>query len=159
MIQKIVLGQRKEIEDNKPEECNEVIMCNNQGYIYEGLSSNVIAVHNDGTLVTANEGILHGTIRNEILDICKEKNHPVKLEPPNLLDLNQWKEIWVTSTSRLILPVSHMLVPETDWNNLESKTNIHLKNRIEFGEHPVAEEINSALVNRLRKRSTRIINI
>ena len=67
------------LEDRKPAAANEVVMVDGDGYLLEGLSSNFAAIIG-GTVYTAEDGVLKGTIRNIILDVCDEKGIPVKLE-------------------------------------------------------------------------------
>lgn len=148
--------QRKALEDAKPLECNEVMMCDEHGKIFEGLSSNVIAVRRDGSLVTASDGVLFGTIRNEIVDICKEKDIKIHFQPPSLDET--WSELMVTSTSRLVLPISKVLIPTADQERLSTALQQDFPAEIRFKEHPVADFLNSEVVSRLRKRSTRILS-
>jgi Amino-transferase class IV len=84
--------------------------------ILEGLSSNVFIVYGNGTIRTATDGVLHGFVRQLVLDCLDECDltfdpEPIWLEeepngPP------RWSEIFITSSSRLIYPVSTVLIPE-----------------------------------------------
>merc|ERR1711865_895535 len=52
--------------------------------ILEGSQTNFYAIHKDGTVYTAEDGILRGTVRTILLDICAREHIPVVLEPPNM---------------------------------------------------------------------------
>ena len=79
------------------------------GAIMEGLSSNFFAVLN-GTLYTAGEGVLAGTVREVALAVARREGVPVSLTPPHLEDLPAWEGCFITSTSRLLLPVDEATV-------------------------------------------------
>jgi branched-subunit amino acid aminotransferase/4-amino-4-deoxychorismate lyase len=46
------------LEDSMPADVNEMVLCDDGGELLEGMSSNFFAVTKDGTLVTADEGVL-----------------------------------------------------------------------------------------------------
>jgi hypothetical protein len=74
--------------------------------LLEGSQTNIFVVLKDGTVMTAREGILYGTIREIIVDLCISHDIPLRLEPPNMIDAHsEWREVFLTSTSRLIMPV------------------------------------------------------
>lgn len=75
---------------------NEVLLVDKNSNIYEGLSSNFFVVK-DSTIYTAGEGIIYGTIRNIVLEACKELNLKVVLQTPKLNEINEWKEAFLTS--------------------------------------------------------------
>lgn len=96
--------ERQSLEDAKPSDVNEIVLVSEDGSIYEGLSSNFFAVK-DGKLYTAGEGILLGTVRHIVLQVCEQEGIPVELTPPKVQDASSWEGCMVTSTSRLCLPV------------------------------------------------------
>jgi len=100
---------RKELENNAPPGCNEVLLMGQDGAVVEGLSSNFFAMK-DGTLYTAQEGVLLGTVRDMVLKVAQREGIPVVLQPPNLADLEEWSGACVTSTSRLMLCVDEVAV-------------------------------------------------
>lgn len=88
---------------------NEVVLVDGNGDLLEGLSSNFYAVEADGALVTAEEGVLKGTVRDVALRACEREGVPVRLRPPRLADARSWKGCLVSSTSRLALPVDELV--------------------------------------------------
>jgi D-alanine transaminase len=85
--------------------CAEAILVKD-GYITEGAASNVFAVI-DGVLMTppkSNE-ILPGITRDVILEIARNNDIPCKEENFNLAALLSASEIWITSSTREIIPV------------------------------------------------------
>ena len=77
------------------------------GTVMEGLTSNVFAIIN-GSVYTAKEGVLLGTVRNLILKVCEENDIPVVESPPNISNVSTWQGCIVSSTSRLALPVAQV---------------------------------------------------
>ena len=88
--------------------------------VLEGLSSNFFVIYKDGTLRTANEVVLYGYVRHLVLECASKCNLKVDLSKPVLLEeLDQWEEAFITSSSRLIYPLSSILIPEEDLNEYE----------------------------------------
>lgn len=87
------------------------------GSVLEGTQTNFYAVLG-GSLVTAERGILKGTVRAVVLDVCRTHNIPVRLEAPNMSSIHEWEGAFISSTSRLLIPVGEI------WNirNDGSKT-------------------------------------
>lgn len=79
-----------------PEQPNEIL---------EGSQTNFFAVTNDGCVVTAERGILLGTVRAVVLDACAELNIPVQLTPPLVNDIPQYAGAFLASTSRLVMRI------------------------------------------------------
>ena len=89
--------------------------------ILEGSQTNFYAIIN-GTLWTASEkdGILAGTVRRLILDVCENANIPVVYSPPPLLlsanaateNLPGWEGAIISSTSRLAMPIDELYMPK-----------------------------------------------
>lgn len=105
--------QRREYEDLKPADVNEVLLADADGAIYEGLSSNFFALI-DGRLWTAGEGVLLGSVREAVLRVCGREGVPVELSPPSLEQLERWEGAFVSSTSRLLLPVDEISLPDAE---------------------------------------------
>lgn len=47
-----------------------------------------------------------------MLEVCGEAGIAVELKPPEVKDLMRWEGAFVTSTSRLVLPIDWMGVPQ-----------------------------------------------
>eukprot|EP00301_Raphidiophrys_heterophryoidea_P002220 c11041_g1_i2.p1 GENE.c11041_g1_i2~~c11041_g1_i2.p1 ORF type:complete len:164 (-),score=44.43 c11041_g1_i2:75-566(-) len=99
--------QRQQIEALKPPGFNEVVMADHNGHILEGTQSNFFVVHR-GRIVTAGSGILDGTVRRIVLSVCTKHHVPVELECPCVNDLDSWDGAFLTSTSRLLLPIDQI---------------------------------------------------
>ena len=85
--------------------CAEAILVKD-GYVTEGAASNIFAVI-DGILITPPQGpeILPGITRNVILDIARQNNIPYSEDVISLDALQTASEIWLTSSTREIVPV------------------------------------------------------
>ncbi|KAJ1906829.1 hypothetical protein IWQ60_011996, partial [Tieghemiomyces parasiticus] len=107
---------------------NEVLLLDGpDGHLTEGLSSNLFVVEerpnvpaDHGTLgryqvLTAPPGtVLLGTIMKLVLQVCRESGIHVVERLPTLTALKQgqWQGAFITSTSRLVLPIEVVRLPD-----------------------------------------------
>ena len=79
------------------------------GFIQEGASSNVFAVV-DGLLWTAPVGhfILAGITRDLVLELARRHGLPLREEPLPLAEFQRASEVWITSSTREIVPVAQV---------------------------------------------------
>ena len=86
----------------------EVFMINRDGFITEGSHSNSYMVDKNGTLIThpANDFILNGVRRINVMRICKELGIKVEERPFTLEELYNGSEAFMTSANTNILPVT-----------------------------------------------------
>lgn len=87
-----------------PEDVHEGLLLGPGRQILEGLSSNVFAVL-DGVLRTAGSGVLPGITRGAVLEVARQLVE-VEEQPVTLDDLPRVSEMFLTSASRGVLPVS-----------------------------------------------------
>jgi D-alanine transaminase len=85
--------------------CVEAILVKD-GYVTEGAASNIFAVI-DGVLITPPKGheILPGVTRDVILDLARQNDIPCSEDIISLDALQTASEIWLTSSTREIVPV------------------------------------------------------
>ena len=85
---------------------DEIILTDSEGYVTEAPTSNVFIVSSDGVLMTAHEDdILHGITRMSILEIAEDEGLKVNVGKVPLKDLEEAREVFVTSSSHLVCPV------------------------------------------------------
>lgn len=84
--------------------------------LLEGLSSNIFVLYHNGTLHTPEVGVLHGYVRHLTLECAREVLHlPVDtMTPIRLQDVSEWKEAFITSSSRLIYPIDCILIRDNN---------------------------------------------
>lgn len=101
---------RKQYEDRLKElGYEESLLVDDKGYIYEGLSSNFFLINENNEIETASdEYVLGGTLRKIVIDIFNENNYKIKYQNPSIKSLETCKAAFITSTSRLILPISEV---------------------------------------------------
>lgn len=91
---------------------NEAVLAGDDGKLHEGLSSNFFAVK-DGTVYTAPLGdVLSGTIRTLTIDLCHKHGIPVMETNISVSELGTLQEAFITSTSRVVLPIGTLEVDE-----------------------------------------------
>lgn len=83
---------------------DEILMVGDADTLLEGLSSNLFAVK-EGIVSTPDEGILPGVTRGEVIATLEREGIPVRLEPVPLERLGALDELFITSTSRGVMPV------------------------------------------------------
>ncbi|CAG8525893.1 491_t:CDS:2 [Paraglomus occultum] len=104
--------ERRSLEASLHPGFNELLLYDsNTKNIYEGLSSNFFAVlHNPDTqrsIVTTapKHCVLEGTILRIVEMICERDGIEFRFWFPNVADVETWTGAFITSTSRLVLPV------------------------------------------------------
>jgi branched-chain amino acid aminotransferase len=95
------------IRQQHPEDVNDFLMVEDDGFILEGLNSNFFAVRS-GEVFTAGENILSGITREIVLNIVRESKLPCSLSPIHIVDLNKLDEAFLTSASRSVLPIAQI---------------------------------------------------
>ncbi|KAG9070095.1 hypothetical protein KI688_009426 [Linnemannia hyalina] len=108
--------------------------------LYEGLSSNFYAFDRKSqSVVTAPlDSVLQGTILKVVLAVCEKQKIPVQFKFPNLRDIDHWEGAFITSTSRLVLPIETIILPDGS----EKK----------FGESPAIELIRFHVLQECQRR-------
>ena len=108
--------RRRPLEDRfKKDFIGEVLLCFPQKDnpdidwdILEGLTSNVFVLMKDGTLRTSVDNVLDGYAQSIILNAANKHGTHVELKAPTLSELKegQWREVFITSSIRLAVPVN-----------------------------------------------------
>jgi D-alanine transaminase len=88
--------------------CDEAILIRD-GFALEGTSSNLFIVH-QGTLITPPAGphLLPGVTRDLVLELAAAEGAPRLEAAITVAQLQQAEEIWLTSSSREIMPVTRL---------------------------------------------------
>ena len=86
---------------------NEVLLSDEKGHIFEGLSSNFFVMLNEPPcLLTApTDTVLFGTVATAVKEICEKKGIELKYAFPSISEFSRWNAAFVTSTSRGVLPI------------------------------------------------------
>ena len=85
---------------------DEIIFTDEKGYITEAPTSNVFIINQENVLLTAPESdVLYGITRKSVLEIAKNENINIKEDKIPLHELENAKEVFLTSSSHLICPV------------------------------------------------------
>lgn len=98
--------QRQGLEQQKPADVNEVVLSTPEGHIMEGLTSNFFVLQG-GSVVTADEGVLSGTVRELVLEVSATAQGCFSIPRSRLqTHVQQWP-VWVlssaTSTAKVAL--------------------------------------------------------
>ncbi|KAL0055823.1 hypothetical protein WJX82_004738 [Trebouxia sp. C0006] len=70
---------RQALEKDKPSDVNEILLVTEQGLVLEGTQTNFFAVV-DNTVYTAEEGVLMGTVRGVVLEVCRREGIKVGID-------------------------------------------------------------------------------
>lgn len=96
-----------EIRKNKPAGINEYLMIGNGQTLLEGMSSNIFVIK-DRTIWTAAEGILPGITRQMVLNVISILGIPVVYNGYPVNRIRQIDELFITSASRGVMPVTRI---------------------------------------------------
>ncbi|KAF9902914.1 hypothetical protein EC991_004386 [Linnemannia zychae] len=132
---------RSGLEASLDKDSNEALLYEDSTQdIYEGLSSNFFAFDRERrTVLTAPlDTVLQGTILKVVMNICNEANIPVEFKFPNLKQTHEWEGAFISSTSRLVLPIEKLVMPDGSVK--------------EFKPSPTVELIRHEVLNECRKR-------
>lgn len=99
-----------ERENTAEHGCEEYILVNDNGEMLEGTQTNFFLVTKDGCVLTADEGILRGSVRDSVLRVCTENAIPLELRPPTVDDFDNASGAFLSSTSRLVMPIHEVVV-------------------------------------------------
>jgi thiol oxidase len=105
------VAERGPLEALMRPDFNELLLATEDGQILEGSQTNFFVLM-DGSLVTAGEGVLAGTVRRLVLEVCEREGVPVTLRPPRQDECTRWSAAFISSTSRLLLPVDAIYAPK-----------------------------------------------
>lgn len=97
------MHRRRALEAARPAGIFETVLLDPSGCLLEGSSSNVYVILDD-ELHTAASGILAGVSRMILLAVC-EQIVPLRLKAPNIADIARFREVFLTSSSRGLIPV------------------------------------------------------
>ncbi len=98
------IERSSEIRQALPPDVNEALLVDPSGCILEGLSSNFFGIQS-GVIWTANEGVLEGITRAQVLALAETAGFSMRYQAVKLADLATLHEAFITSASRGILPV------------------------------------------------------
>jgi len=97
------MHDRARLQAAMPEGVYDTILMDAHGHLLEGLAANFYAII-DGTLYTAEEGVLPGIAQQLTLAVAPAIL-PVQRRAPHIDDLPRFQEAFITSSSRGIVPV------------------------------------------------------
>ena len=100
---------RTALEAGKAADVEEILLADAEGRVLEGTQTNFFAVE-DGAVHTAGDGVLFGTVRHLVLQVCAAQGVRVILSPPLASRVARWEGAFLTSTSRLVLPINEVRV-------------------------------------------------
>jgi len=105
---------RTSLEAAKGEDVEEVLLSvaetkGKRVRVLEGTQTNVFALIGDVIYTAGGSDVLEGTVRRLVLEVCEKNNIRVIQEAPVLgLHERGWDGAFLTSTSRLVLPIDEM---------------------------------------------------
>lgn len=98
------IAPSRALKASLPDDVFEVIMVDAEGYLLEGMTSNIFGIV-EGVLRTAAIGVLMGITRGVVLALAREVGIPVTLRRIALEEVPALDEAFLTSSSRGIVPI------------------------------------------------------
>lgn len=104
---KVLNTEARKTANQKIEDENvfEVLLVDNEGYVWEGSRSNVFFISNGNLITPPDEAVLQGIARKNVLDICKRQKLPVNIRKVHRTELEHMQSVFLTGTSLKVLPV------------------------------------------------------
>jgi branched-chain amino acid aminotransferase len=99
------INETRELRASRPAGVHEYIMLGKDGELLEGMTSNVFCIVK-GALFTASSGVLLGITRQLVLEAVGHLSIPVVHQGLSIAEVNKVDEIFITSASRGVLPVT-----------------------------------------------------
>ncbi len=95
------------VSEAKKLQFDDALMENRNGFITEGSSFNIWFIKN-GIIHTppAESGLLKGITREKLIELCNKNKIPLKIENFTANELKQAQTVFITSSTRGIMPVS-----------------------------------------------------
>ncbi|KAI9499466.1 hypothetical protein BDB00DRAFT_880767 [Zychaea mexicana] len=96
--------ERAGLEKSKAQDVNEVVLTDDTGNLYEGMSSNFFAVKTDErgkavVMCAPLEHVLLGTVMKIVMSVCEKHHIPIEWRFPQIADAraNKWQGCFITS--------------------------------------------------------------
>ncbi|KAG0347887.1 hypothetical protein BGZ54_004778 [Gamsiella multidivaricata] len=138
---------RRKLEAKLDRDSNEAILLDDETQdLYEGLSSNFYAFDRQRqTVLTAPPGtVLLGTIQKVVQKVCQAQSIPIDYTFPNLKHIDDWEGAFISSTSRLVLPIQRLVLPDGSIK--------------EFRKSPAIELIRDEVLKECQKRVENVLS-
>mmetsp|Transcript_5524 Transcript_5524/g.18286 ORF Transcript_5524/g.18286 Transcript_5524/m.18286 type:complete len:354 (-) Transcript_5524:323-1384(-) len=145
------VAERGPLEALMRPDFNELLLGTEDGQILEGSQTNFFVLV-DGGLVTAGEGVLAGTVRRLLFEVCEREGVPVTLRPPRLDECSRWSAAFLSSTSRLLLPIDEIYEPEEG----KASTEADLRCRFEYPPSSLALRLRDMVEREVHAHSVEI---
>jgi branched-chain amino acid aminotransferase len=84
------------------------ILYHHNGVVSECPRSNFFLVTKDNVLVTAQQNMLKGVTRKNIMEVCAQNNIPLEVRDVNISEFATAKEAFITSSTKRIIPVEQI---------------------------------------------------
>jgi branched-chain amino acid aminotransferase len=101
------IEQTKEIRNSKPAGINEYFLLDKDGNLLEGMTSNIFVIK-DNIIWTAEQGVLPGITRQVVLEVIASTGIEINYTGYPIEDIYQADEVFITSASRGIMPVTQI---------------------------------------------------
>ena len=102
-INKVLRNSAAEIIERK--KLNEVILIDNENYITEGSRSNIFLLKDNEVFTPPENDVLPGITRLQVIEICIANNIKLTERKIRESELSSFDAVFLTSTSRSVLPV------------------------------------------------------
>lgn len=89
-------------------EVYEVLLVDRNGNITEGSRSNVFFIRKNMLITPPVHAVLEGVTRKQVMYLCEQNKIPVSEQDVNVNALSEMESVFITGTSRRVLPVSNI---------------------------------------------------
>lgn len=105
---------RRRIEEMKKNpKSTDCVLLDKDDKLNECTAANFFAII-DGKVHTGIQGVLYGTVMDTILLVCKEMGLEVVKSSPEFKDIHKFQEVFLSSTTRLLVPIDKLIHHDAD---------------------------------------------
>jgi len=88
------------------QDVNELVLVDSRGFITEGSRSNIFFIDGYEILTPPSDKVLQGVTRKKVFEICDQNQQKISEKPITIKEAGYFSAMFITGTSRKILPVS-----------------------------------------------------
>lgn len=148
---------RRRIDEMKiNKKSTDCVLLDVDGKLNECTAANFFAIK-DGKVHTGITGVLYGTVEDTVFKACSDLGIEVVHESPLISDITHFSEVFLSSTTRLVVPIDKLIVHSADcfFNGVNDVHLDTIKDSItEYEYKPnISKKINDVVISKLKELS------
>ncbi|KAJ6246724.1 d-aminoacid aminotransferase-like plp-dependent enzymes superfamily protein [Anaeramoeba flamelloides] len=113
------VSERKKFIEKRSIGVGEILLANKNKELTEGATSNFFIIMNSKIYTSPDNTVLCGITRKLTIKVCKKMGMKIIYKNPKIDKIDQWEEAFITSSSRLVLPIDSVLYEKEEGQLIE----------------------------------------